>query len=253
MLDGSSLFAIEGLEIGGGHLVVNRSVAGQLINHLSRFVRNSYPGLDAAICGESSAVAPRNRRHGARLPNIWWGYERVRVAMIQADFCPRPQKSAGRRRIGCRHSVSAVFPCRSLCLARAGLSPAFPDQKAISPSLGRRVLGGRFCPHLSEIPAGASRRLPQHIRLTNSCRSTGASSPRDSAWLPAPVLIARVLHLVVTQLENWTHGLVASPFRSATMRAPGRRKNHGSHAAACVTVCRSRLAADAGAIDRGVR
>ena len=43
MLDGSSLFAIEGLEIGGGHLVVNRSVAGQLINHLSRFVRNSYP------------------------------------------------------------------------------------------------------------------------------------------------------------------------------------------------------------------
>ena len=43
VLDGSSLFRIEGLKIGGGHSVVNRSVAGQLINHLSRFVRNSYP------------------------------------------------------------------------------------------------------------------------------------------------------------------------------------------------------------------
>src|SRR5262249_51162117 len=32
--------------------------------------------------------------------------------------------------------------------------------------------------------------------------------PRDGAWLPAPVLIARVLRLAVTQLENWAHALV---------------------------------------------
>ena len=49
MLDGSSLFRIESLKIGGGHSVANRSVAGQLINHLSRFVRNSYPVSSAAI------------------------------------------------------------------------------------------------------------------------------------------------------------------------------------------------------------
>src|SRR5438270_1691838 len=58
----------------------------------------------------------------------------------------------------------------------------------------------------------------------------GAFRRLRGAWLAAPVLIARLLRLAVTQIENWTHALVASPFKSATMQAPGRRKNHGSHA-----------------------
>jgi hypothetical protein len=33
---------------------------------------------------------------------------------------------------------------------------------------------------------------------------------RDGGWLPALVLITRVLRLVVTQLENWAHALGVS-------------------------------------------
>jgi hypothetical protein len=102
-------------------------------------------------------------------------------------------------------------------------------------------------------PAGG---VPEAVAAHPPCKLApfnGRIVARDGAWLPAPVLIARVLRLAVTQLENWTHALVASLFKSGTMRAPGRRKNHGSDAAACVAGRRSRLAADAGAIDRGVR
>jgi hypothetical protein len=43
MLDGSSLFQIEGLEIGDGHRWQIGLQQAKPINHVSRFVRNSYP------------------------------------------------------------------------------------------------------------------------------------------------------------------------------------------------------------------
>jgi len=95
----------------------------------------------------------------------------------------------------------------------------------------------------------AARRRSQHHPPRKLVPFNGRIIACDGAWLPALVLIARVLRFAVTQLENWTHALVASPFKSATMQAPGRRKNHGPHAAACVAGRRSRLAEDARAID----
>src|SRR5215472_7154606 len=103
--------------------------------------------------------------------------------------------------------MSFLIPCA------APLSPAFPDQKAISPSLG--IGWSVSAPSLRSRPV-ASRRRSQHIRYATRAFN-GRLVARGGARLPAPVLIARVLRLAVTQLENWAHALVASPFNSGTM------------------------------------
>jgi hypothetical protein len=60
MLDGSSLFAIEGLEIGDGHRWQFGLQQVKPINHLSRFVRNSYQVSTLPYAGlqGSSTVVP---------------------------------------------------------------------------------------------------------------------------------------------------------------------------------------------------
>src|SRR5207244_2769969 len=60
MLDGSSLFAIEGLEIGDGHRWQIGLQQVKPINHLSRFVRNSYQVSTLPYAGRqgSSTVVP---------------------------------------------------------------------------------------------------------------------------------------------------------------------------------------------------
>ena len=85
MLDGSSLFAIEGLEIGDGHRWQIGLQQVKPINHLSRFVRNSYQVSTLPYAGRqgSSTVVPAEIEGTALTCRALWPcYERVRVVFL---------------------------------------------------------------------------------------------------------------------------------------------------------------------------
>jgi hypothetical protein len=66
MLDGSSLFAIEGLEIGDGHRWQIGLQQVKPINHLSRFVRNSYQVSTLPYAGDKEAQPSSSQKSRAQ-------------------------------------------------------------------------------------------------------------------------------------------------------------------------------------------
>src|SRR6516225_1238497 len=85
MLDGSSVFAIEGLEIGHGHRWQIGLQQVKPINHLSRFVRTSYRVSTlpyAGRQGSSTDVPPELERAALTCRALWPCHERVRVVFL---------------------------------------------------------------------------------------------------------------------------------------------------------------------------
>jgi hypothetical protein len=150
MLDGSSPFTIEGLEIGDGHRW-HQSVVGQTNQPCFWFCSNSrrcHAG-DDKVC---SAVASAKIGSTALVcPTFWPDHEGMWVAFLGSDLGPFLSvslKNVGRRRIGCSAAaippMPVLFALRGPCQGKVGSKWApigtRAGSKSSPPPAGLRVM-----------------------------------------------------------------------------------------------------------------